>query len=215
MAEGTEDSPLTTNQVSLPRRRCCISFQWLPSFNSPLPGDGTSSLFSVAFNSLYNYNSESNGSSLNGSCHNGSSSLVNSAVARSTSSHNLDPDQENKKRKDLEYKWVRVILPSGFVKTVHMFLLHTFVFCMKKGFQLSILIKLKAIHDKFLWELNKCHLEFLPLSCSLNLFPPFLADDAAIRWNRRPKSPSDLQCDPWDGWRLPRKISRPSARQKL
>lgn len=74
--------------------------------NSPIPGgDGTNSLFSVAFNSLYNYNAESNGSVLNGSCNtiNGNSQ---SAVARSTSSHALDLDQENKKRKDLEYKYV-------------------------------------------------------------------------------------------------------------
>lgn len=69
---------------------------------SPIPGgDGTNSLFSVAFNSLYNYNHDSNGHIPNGS--NGGSSNGN-AVARSTSSHALDLDQENKKRKDLEYK---------------------------------------------------------------------------------------------------------------
>lgn len=64
----------------------------------------------MAFNSLYNYgNTESNGGSaaMNGST-NGGSNVGNSqsAVARSTSSHTLDLDQDNKKRKDLEYKWV-------------------------------------------------------------------------------------------------------------
>lgn len=48
-----------------------------------------------------------------------------------------------------------------------------------------------------------------------NLSLPFLADDAATRWNRRPTSPSDSPWDPWVGWRLPRRISRRSARQKL
>lgn len=69
---------------------------------SPIPGDGSNNPFSVAFNSLYNYgHSESNGS-----CINGSSNAANSqvAVARSTSSHTLDLDQEKQKRKDLEYK---------------------------------------------------------------------------------------------------------------
>jgi hypothetical protein len=70
---------------------------------SPLPGgDGTNSLFSVAFNSLYNYNSESNGNGLNGNCT--TTPGTNTAVARSTSSHALDFELENKKRKDLEYK---------------------------------------------------------------------------------------------------------------
>ncbi|KAG5672777.1 hypothetical protein PVAND_002871 [Polypedilum vanderplanki] len=72
---------------------------------SPIPGtDGNS--FSVAFNSLYNYGS-SETSSIN-SANIGNTSAGNSnsqaAVARSTSSHTLDLEQENKKRKDLEYK---------------------------------------------------------------------------------------------------------------
>ena len=63
----------------------------------------------MAFNSLYNYgNSESNhngGTALNGSSNIGNNA-VNSqtSVARSTSSHTLDLDQDNRKRKDLEYK---------------------------------------------------------------------------------------------------------------
>ena len=70
-------------------------------------------MFSVAFNSLYNYNSEcqQNGNILNGSNSISQHSVIAnntqaSSVARSTSSNTLDLDVENKKRKDLEYKWV-------------------------------------------------------------------------------------------------------------
>lgn len=137
------------------RPSIAFCFNDFSTINSPIPGDGTSSLFSVAFNSLYNYNSESNGSSLNGSCPNGSSSFVNSAVARSTSSHNLDPDQENKKRKDLEYKWVRVvfrvkILSRSFSLKILEF---TWFFYFEKRIVESN--QLKANHEKISWEVNK------------------------------------------------------------
>lgn len=80
------------------------------SICSPIPGTDGNNPFSVAFNSLYNYgntdsNSGSGGSVMNGSTNSGNSvANSQSAVARSTSSHTLDLDQDNKKRKDLEYK---------------------------------------------------------------------------------------------------------------
>lgn len=96
--------------------------RWVAVFNefflqlyacSPIPGgDGTNSMFSVAFNSLYNYNSETNGSILNGNCNAGNDSTNSnsqSAFTRSTSSHALDLDQENKRRKELEFKWVELL----------------------------------------------------------------------------------------------------------
>ena len=68
--------------------------------HSPIPGGENP--FSVAFNSLYNYgNSDGTAVSNNISAGNTNSQL---AVARSTSTHNLDLEQENKRRKDLEYK---------------------------------------------------------------------------------------------------------------
>jgi hypothetical protein len=63
----------------------------------------------VAFNTLYNYgNSDSNQNG--GTVLNGGSTIGNNvgnsqtSVARSTSSHTLDLDPDNRKRKDLEYK---------------------------------------------------------------------------------------------------------------
>jgi hypothetical protein len=76
---------------------------------SPIPSTDGNNPFSVAFNSLYNYgNSDSNqnsGTVLNGSTNIGNN-VANSQtlVARSSSSHTLDLDQDNRKRKDLEYK---------------------------------------------------------------------------------------------------------------
>jgi len=62
----------------------------------------------VAFNSLYNYgNSDSNqngGTVLNGGSIGNNVANSQTSVARSTSSHTLDLDPDNRKRKDLEYK---------------------------------------------------------------------------------------------------------------
>ncbi|XP_070494127.1 protein Fe65 homolog isoform X3 [Chironomus tepperi] len=74
---------------------------------SPIPSTDGNNPFSVAFNSLYNYgdSNQNGGTVLNGSSNignNGANSLT--SVARSTSSHTLDLDQDNRKRKDLEYK---------------------------------------------------------------------------------------------------------------
>jgi hypothetical protein len=75
-----------------------------------IPNDSNNSIFSVAFNSLYNYNSEQANNSHNINNANNlnqqsQASSTSSTVARSNSSTALDLENEKKQnRKDLEYK---------------------------------------------------------------------------------------------------------------
>lgn len=106
MAERIKNTIITTDKV---KKLILFNIIYLKKIiNSPIPGCDGNNPFSVAFNSLYNYgSSESNGTgsaSMNGSVSSGINTNSQSTVARSTSSHNLDIEQENKRRRDLEYK---------------------------------------------------------------------------------------------------------------
>lgn len=117
MAKGIKNSAYSTYKVYFffllykKEEHQCLINKKIDLSISPIPSTDGNNPFSVAFNSLYNYgNSDSNqngGTVLNGSSNignNGANSQT--SVARSTSSHTLDLDQDNRKRKDLEYKLV-------------------------------------------------------------------------------------------------------------
>lgn len=76
-----------------------------------IPNDSNNSIFSVAYNSLFNYNNEqTNGNHISNNNLNANnqqshaSSTSSTTVARSNSSTALDIENEKKHKKDLEYK---------------------------------------------------------------------------------------------------------------